>query len=67
MGLVGFWKAGSFASTSTWVTTVATARLNPLSQEVVLQILLQGIADRALRIRPANIQRNFMQFVRGQF
>ena len=25
MGLEGFWKAGSFSSTSTWVTTVTTS------------------------------------------
>ena len=47
-------------STSTCVTTVATGLGLPRCAEFVLQILLQGIANRALGVGAAHIQRNLV-------
>jgi hypothetical protein len=33
---------------------------------VVLQALLQGVADGPLRVRAADVERHFVQLVRGQ-
>jgi len=36
-------------------------------EEDVLQALLESVADGPLRVRAANVQRHFVQLVRGQF
>ena len=48
MGFVGFWKAGSFSSTRTWVTTVATSFFRPRAAQLVADGVLQVVADAAL-------------------
>ena len=51
IGLVGFWKAGSFRSTSVWVTTVDACLFDAALQELVVQRLLEHVADGALACR----------------
>jgi hypothetical protein len=60
-------KAGSLASTSVWVTIVATGLVDAHVEEVVLQALLQRVADGPLRVRAADVERHFVQLVGGQF
>ena len=54
MGLLGFWKAGSAGSTSTWVRMVANGHV--LGKDVA-QFLLDHVADHALGLGAEHVER----------
>ena len=64
IGLDGCVKAGSSAATSTWVTTVTAWRSMPQPAEVVAQVLLELVADRALGVGVADVERDLVELVR---
>ena len=58
-------SAGSYRSTSVWVTTVTTSRSHPRRRERVLQRLLEHVADPAGRLRDQDAERQRLDHAPG--
>ena len=63
--MLGLAKAGSSLSTSVWVTMVATDFFRSAAAELVLERLLDLVAERALGVGHDGIERHLVQDAAG--